>query len=179
MVHNDRFDGGSRRRERSRELGRAKESAMPPFEPLRKDHQRLKMLLAKLAKTPESAADLRSGLLEKFRHDFQIHGQVEEKLFYPALRALPIEHASLRSDQGFHEHREIDAALERLQAIPPQDPRFAAGVEDLVRKVDRHVRSEERDLFSIVAARLSSELVRQLDRRMKELKSVLSQASVR
>ena len=77
--------------------------------------------------------------------------------------------------EAMADHEDIDAQIVTLKTLDPEAEAFSAGVEQLIRHVQRHVEDEEeRELFPLAEDLLGEELER-LGETMDERKTVLSQ----
>ncbi len=74
-----------------------------------------------------------------------LHAQLEEELFYPAVRHEIADRNCL--EEGAIEHRTIDALAEELSATAPGDASFGATARVLAEQLRHHVTKEERRVF--------------------------------
>jgi len=75
-----------------------------------------------------------------------VHATIEEEIFYPAVRNLDDEIRDLVAEAAV-EHQSLKDIVGRLEAAPPTDPLYDAGVKVLAEYVKHHVREEESELF--------------------------------
>jgi hemerythrin superfamily protein len=75
-----------------------------------------------------------------------VHATIEEEIFYPAVRKLDDEVRDLVAEAAV-EHQSLKDIVGRLEAAPPTDPLYDAGVKVLAEYVKHHVREEESELF--------------------------------
>jgi len=75
-----------------------------------------------------------------------VHATIEEEIFYPAIRNLDDETRDLVSEAAV-EHQSLKDIVGRLEAAPPSDPLYDAGVKVLAEYVKHHVKEEENELF--------------------------------
>ncbi len=75
-----------------------------------------------------------------------VHATIEEEIFYPAVRNLDEEVRDLVSEAAV-EHQSLKDIIGRLEAAPPSDPLYDAGVKVLSEYVKHHVKEEESELF--------------------------------
>lgn len=75
-----------------------------------------------------------------------VHATIEEEIFYPAIRHLDDEIRDLVAEAAV-EHQSLKDIAGRLEAAPPTDPLYDAGVKVLAEYVKHHVREEESELF--------------------------------
>jgi hemerythrin superfamily protein len=113
------------------------------FQTLKKDHQEVKGIFAKLKEASQSSK--REELLEKLREEILPHMTGEEKVIYPALK----ENKDSKEDvlQSLEEHHAAQLILQELTKMSPDDERFKAKVSVLMEMVDHHVEEEEDIIF--------------------------------
>ncbi len=75
-----------------------------------------------------------------------IHARIEEEIFYPAVRGGSRELDDLLNEAAV-EHQSLKDIIGRLEAAPPSDPLYDAGVKVLSEYVKHHVDEEEGELF--------------------------------
>lgn len=75
-----------------------------------------------------------------------VHATIEEEIFYPAVRNLDGDIRDLVAEAAV-EHQSLKDIVGRLEAAPPTDPLYDAGVKVLAEYVKHHVREEESELF--------------------------------
>ena len=71
----------------------------------------------------------------------EIHAQLEEEIFYPAMRAARAEDSVL--DKSIPEHDEMRRLVARLRGMEPDDAGYDRAVMELMRDVLHHVADEE------------------------------------
>jgi hypothetical protein len=96
----------------------------------------------------------------------EIHAQLEEEIFYPAMRTAGIDSAVL--DKSIPEHDDMRRLIERLRSMKPAD----VGYDQTFMEVMHHVADEETTLLPdaerVLADRLG-ELGEQMTRRRLQL----------
>jgi hemerythrin superfamily protein len=100
----------------------------------------------------------------------EIHAQLEEEIFYPAMRAAAPDNHIL--DKSVPEHDEMRRLIAELRDMEPSDPAYDQTFMELMRDVIHHVADEETTLLPeaerIMPERLS-ELGAQMTKRRLEL----------
>jgi hemerythrin superfamily protein len=100
----------------------------------------------------------------------EIHAQLEEEIFYPAMRSANVDVPTV--DKSFPEHQEMRELIARLRATAPDSPEYDETVMALMRDVMHHVADEETvllpDAERLLPGRLS-ELGASMTRRRLEL----------
>ena len=71
----------------------------------------------------------------------EIHAQLEEEIFYPAVRRVVTDPVVI--DKSVPEHDEMRRLIARLREMQPEDAGFDATVMELMRDVLHHVADEE------------------------------------
>jgi hemerythrin superfamily protein len=137
---------------------------------LKTQHRKVEAILKKL----EGGRSEAQPLLEELARDLPAHMQIEQELFYPAVRKLD-EDMVLES---FEEHAVAEIALKRLLATSSEDPTFKAKATLLKELITHHVEEEEGELFPKVDKKMAAEENLELGRRMKEMFEQASQQSI-
>jgi hemerythrin superfamily protein len=110
-------------------------------------HDVLRGLLRELVETGDSQGDLRERLRGDLLRELEVHTQIEDEIFYPAVRdvspLLAVAHA---------EHRQIDDQLAVVMRTATDDPEFAAEVRMLSATLHHHTMEEEERMFPQSAA---------------------------
>ena len=146
------------------------DSPVDAIELLQHDHRTVQMLFGNLESMRNAGvadAAARKRIVEQICRELLVHAQIEEELFYPALRrAVPDGEV----DQAERAHGEAQSLIDALQAMPAEDERFDATVVALGQAVMRHVQHEEGELFAQAQGRLdAAALGRQLMQRRQAL----------
>jgi hemerythrin superfamily protein len=102
----------------------------------------------------DSSPRAKRGLVEKICLALEIHAQIEEELFYPALR----EAGSELVEKSFPEHEEMRRLIGALRRLDAADEQYDAMFMDLMRAVMHHVADEETVLLPQAESLLPDEL---------------------
>jgi hypothetical protein len=86
----------------------------------------------------------------------EIHAQLEEEIFYPALATVLSDDQTL--DKSRPEHDEIRATISRLRAMGPENAAYDALFMQLMREVIHHVADEETLLLPAAEHALKEQL---------------------
>lgn len=105
---------------------------------------------------------LKKGLVDNVCLAIEIHAQLEEEIFYPALR-LVVDNEAVRKSAP--EHDEMRGLISRLRHMPVTDPAFDDTFFELMRHVMHHVADEETQLLP-AAERLLPDQLSELGARM-------------
>lgn len=124
---------------------------MDPFELLKSDHEKVAELFERIE---AASGQAKVDIFKKIQTELEVHTQIEETIFYPALR-----HAEETRDltlEAFEEHQVIKDLLAELADGEPSD-RWDAKLTVLKENVEHHVDEEENDMFGKAKDVLSNE----------------------
>ena len=85
-----------------------------------------------------------------------VHAQLEEEIFYPAMRKVAGDAGMVGKSVG--EHDEMRRLIGRLRDMSPEDPGYDATVMELMRDVMHHVADEETILLPDAERQLADQL---------------------
>lgn len=138
---------------------------------LMEDHARVRQLFAefKKIKGETTAQAKKAELVRQVCQELLIHAQVEEELFYPAVRAA-IDDQDLM-DEAEVEHAGAKDLIMQLMEMAPGDDLYDAKVTVLSESIEHHVGEEEGSMFPQArrAKELEPSLGDQLLQRKQEL----------
>ena len=114
---------------------------------LKADHKRVKALFKQFAASKEagSESETKRDLVANICRELRIHTELEEEIFYPAVRKQ-IEDADLM-DEALVEHAGAKELVAQLEIIDPEDDLYDAKVTVLGEQIDQHVKEEEGEMF--------------------------------
>ncbi|MBL0419293.1 hemerythrin domain-containing protein [Ramlibacter sp. AW1] len=144
------------------------------------DHLAVKHLFveyARLAKAmpAESTAD-REALARKICDELTVHTQIEEDIFYPALRQAAPDAGDV-IDEGIEEHHEAKVLISQIRELGTAGAEMDKLVAELARAVEHHVKEERDELFPKAKAAPGMDLMslgEQLRDRQRELEAAAS-----
>jgi hypothetical protein len=135
---------------------------------IKSDHAAALALFRKIR--PEGSDMVREATVRQLCAALEIHAQVEEELFYPALRGIEMTTAML--EQSSADHDEMRTNLNRLRNAGRGEAQLQA-LNELMNGVMHHMADEETRLLPLAASALGperlSELGAQMTRRKLEL----------
>ncbi|MDP9877748.1 hemerythrin superfamily protein [Variovorax boronicumulans] len=88
----------------------------------------------------QSPSRVKKGLANTLCTALEVHAQLEEEIFYPAVRAVTQDDVIAES---LGEHQEMRRLIGKLRQMEPDDPGYDPTVADLMRDVMHHVADEE------------------------------------
>lgn len=111
------------------------------------DHAEVKQMFEQYRQLVEGggADDRRSELAAEICSALTVHAEIEEDVFYPAMRENIEDELLL--DQAEVEHDSARELIEQIEAMDPGDALYDAKVLVLGEYVDHHVQEEENEIF--------------------------------
>lgn len=135
---------------------------------IRMDHTHVFAVFHRFKANTSSAR--KSALVRNACLAIEVHAQLEEEIFYPALREAAGADPTL--DRSGPEHNEMRTLIQRLRGMEPEDADYDATFHALMRLVMHHVADEEAVLLPEAERRMGdrlSELGAQMTKRRMEL----------
>ena len=118
----------------------------------------------------DTPARVKKGLADNICLALEVHAQLEEEIFYPALREISPDETLEKSKP---EHDQMRDLVARLRALQPGEPAFDTTFFELMRLVMHHVADEETQLLPkaerLLAGHLSDLRARMTRRRLQLL----------
>ena len=151
---------------------------------LKADHDRVRELfrqykggggLTGLVKrvTGNVAVDEQRDALRQICREFEMHAQLEEEIFYPALKAAGDEQLRKEVDEGIEEHAQAKRLVAGLRGRLDEAENLGSEVSELESAIDHHATEEENEMFPRVQEVLPearrAELAREIRARKKAL----------
>jgi hemerythrin-like domain-containing protein len=146
---------------------------MNPIELLKNDHDEVKELFKQYEKAGDNALSKKLALFEQIRDALTVHMDIEETIFYPAVKAVRDEEVKDEVREADEEHHVVKILLGELAKMNLSDEQFDAKMTVLQENVEHHVEEEEGELLPDAKKKLSSELLEQLGDEMEERKEAL------
>ena len=131
-------------RKQSSRKGRSARAPSDVLAMLRQDHQKVMELFDKFEKTRQD--ERKQALAQQICMELTVHAQLEEELFYPALREA-IRQTDL-IDEADVEHQSAKELIAKIQGSSAGDDMFDAQVKVLGEYVRHHVKEEQGEIFA-------------------------------
>ena len=111
------------------------------------DHAKVKKLFKEFAdlKEEDGSAEDKSALVTQICNELKVHAEIEEEIFYPAVRKA-IEDDALM-DEALVEHAGAKELIAQLEEMSPDDELYDAKVTVLGEQIQHHVKEEEDEMF--------------------------------
>ncbi|RYF36028.1 MAG: hemerythrin domain-containing protein [Comamonadaceae bacterium] len=125
-----------------------------------------------------SAGQKKMDLAQQICLELTVHAQIEEEIFYPAVREA-IKDTDLL-DEAEVEHQSAKDLIAQIQAAAEPDDKWEAKVKVLGEYIDHHVKEEKNELFPKARAARKLDLVamrEELEQRKEELMAELGAAA--
>jgi len=117
------------------------------FALLSADHKRVKSLFKEFESLKDDGDDdQKATLVETICNELTVHAQIEEEIFYPALREA-IDDEDLM-DEADVEHASAKQLIAQLEQLEVGGDHYDALVTVLGEYIDHHVKEEEGEMFS-------------------------------
>ncbi|HVL97782.1 MAG TPA: hemerythrin domain-containing protein [Egibacteraceae bacterium] len=146
------------------------ESNTDAIELLTRDHRHIETLFEQYEGTTD--VEERTKIAHEVVHDLAVHGEIEELLFYPRLRAAVPDGEAL-ADEAVDEHLEIKQTLNEVDKMTADEAGFDQRMQQLVSEVRHHVEEEESTLFPRVREALSADELASLGRALDGARSIV------
>lgn len=141
---------------------------MNAFTLLKTDHEKVAGILEKIDATTERAVKTREELFTQLKTELDIHAEIEESIFYPALEENE-ETREIALEAG-EEHRIVKQLLAELETMAKDDEIWTARFTVLKENIEHHVEEEEGEMFTKARKALTKEEIETLGTRMESAK---------
>jgi hypothetical protein len=138
---------------------------------LRRDHARI---LSSFEACLQAEDDSRPAHFQRTRDLLLVHLRVEEDLYYPALETVPELREAARLAR--EEHRDLRLSLQRFDGVTFNDTSLRL-LHDLRDTFERHVETEEEDLFARSRRALGDARIEELGRQIEARRLQLLEAA--
>ena len=139
---------------------------------LKADHDKVKKLLTEGDATTERAEKTRPQLLATIKQELSVHEDIEETIFYPALKEHP--KAKEIVNEAYEEHNVVDTVMAELEATDVTDERWAAKFTVMKENIEHHIEEEEGEMFKQARSVFDADELQALGDRMAARKAELT-----
>jgi hypothetical protein len=119
-----------------------------------------------LEKTTERGVKTRSEKWTKLLKDLTIHENIEEEIFYPALKAKDVKALNAIVLEALEEHHLVDDIVEQLKDTPFDDEHWSAKFKVTKENVEHHIEEDEGEMFKLVRREFTRDELEELGDRM-------------
>jgi hemerythrin-like domain-containing protein len=129
-----------------------------PVEMLEADHAKVKTLFDKFEESGDRMTKAKQQIVEEVFAELEVHTQLEEEIFYPALKALGEREGKKLIAESIEEHQVVKTLMEDMRALSPQDEQYEAKFMVLMENVRHHIEEEEDEMFPMAEEELDDEM---------------------
>ena len=115
---------------------------------LKADHQAVSQMFAQYENTRSNPN--KKTLVAEICTALSVHAQIEEEIFYPAVKAALKD--KLLVPEATVEHSTVKDLIAQLEGVEPDDEMYDARVKVLSEYVKHHVKEEQNEMFPKVKA---------------------------
>jgi hemerythrin superfamily protein len=141
---------------------------MNAIEMLKQQHREVDALFEEFE--AETSAGARLEIFERIADALAIHAAIEERHFYPEVKARETEEILAESVE---EHLQVKRAIADIMKLETVDEAFEAKVKVLKEDVQRHVKEEENELFPEVADLFDGDMLETIGAEMEQTQGEL------
>jgi hemerythrin superfamily protein len=147
--------------------------ARDAVELIKEDHQRVEALFREYEQAGDRAHKTKKRLADEISRELEVHAQVEEESFYPAVGAKAKKDGKELVHEAVEEHHLVRVTLAELAELDPEDESFDAKVQVLMENVRHHVQEEESEMLPQATELLGEEALHRLGEEMRARKRQL------
>ncbi len=112
---------------------------------LEADHAKVKALFEQFEGLSDRSKVSKKKIADQICMELSIHAEVEEQVFYPAVRGIVKDEDLM--DEAVVEHASAKELIAQIMEMDPDDDLYDAKVKVLSEQIDHHVGEEEDDMF--------------------------------
>lgn len=142
---------------------------------LKADHKEVTALFEQVEGLSDTAHTSRSKLFKKIDAALSVHAEIEENIFYPALKAKTKLNTEPSNEvfEAYEEHANVKSMLAKLESTDPSDDTYNAKLQVLIELVKQHVKEEETEMFKQARELLKKAELRDLGAELEAAKERL------
>ncbi|HEX4856092.1 MAG TPA: hemerythrin domain-containing protein [Limnobacter sp.] len=110
------------------------------------DHKKVKSLFKEFESLTDRSKVSKKRVADQICQELTIHAEMEEMIFYPAMRGVPGMEDLL--DEALVEHSSAKDLISQLMGMDPEGELYDAKVKVLQEMIEHHVEEEEGDMFA-------------------------------
>lgn len=146
---------------------------MDAIELLKRDHQEVTKLFQRFSGGEGGRG--RRQVVEQICNELDVHAQIEEQVFYPAVRETGDSELRRLVDESLQEHQRVKQQVSALRRMDAEaEDQVEGTVSTLEQDVEHHVAEEEGEMFPRVAEVIDDEERGELGARLASLKQELT-----
>jgi hemerythrin superfamily protein len=141
------------------------------------DHRAVKKLFKQYEELTNSrgrtVAQKKTELARQICHELAVHAQLEEELFYPALREVLRDTDMIAEAEV--EHQSAKDLIAQIEGMGEADEMFDAKVTVLGEYIDHHVKEERNEIFPKARSARKLDLVAMRDQMMQRKEELMAE----
>jgi hemerythrin-like domain-containing protein len=110
------------------------------------DHREVSDMFKQYEELSDRAKASKQKLTEKICNALIAHTQIEEEIFYPAVREQ-VKDSEDMVDEAVVEHQAAKDLIKQLKEMDPDEDLYDAKVKVLGEEIEHHVKEEEEEMF--------------------------------
>jgi hemerythrin superfamily protein len=122
---------------------KTKETKQDATAMLMSDHKEVKALFKEFEKA--DSKQKKAELVGKICAELEVHMQIEEEIFYPAVKAALKDHELV--PEGEVEHASVKELIAQVKGVKPDGETYDARVKVMGEMIEHHVKEEETEMF--------------------------------
>ena len=138
------------------------------FEPLIKDHKKVKQIIEDLLLTTAQAKKKRQELLTKLKEELQLHEKIEETVVYPVFKEK--KDMKAHTLEAYQEHHVVDVLLAELESLDFKDEAWKAKLTVLQENLLHHIAEEEKAIFPQAEKILKPQELEEIKQNIEQMK---------
>lgn len=149
----------------------AKNAFPKATELIRADHKQVSALFHQY-NSSNGQIGQKENLARQICTELEMHAQLEEEIFYPAVKAKSDEEGKEKVQEGIREHQKIKRLIAHLKGQISDDDEYDTTVDELKQCVEHHVSEEESEVLPEAEQNLGYQLQQlgaQMQRRKQQL----------
>jgi hemerythrin-like domain-containing protein len=133
----------------------------------------VQQLFRRFEKAGDDARGVKRQLVDTMIEELSRHAEIEELVFYPAVRQ-EVDNSESDVLEALEEHHVVKIVLRELEDLEPTDERFDAKVTVMMESVRHHVQEEEQTMFPEVRRAMRRPRLRELGDELRDAKGQVS-----
>lgn len=140
---------------------------------LKQDHDEVRALFKEYEKAGDRAVAKKEKLAAQICEALTVHAEIEEEIFYPAVKAARSEEVKDEVREAVEEHKIVKTLVAEIEKMKPSDEQFDAKMTVLKESVEHHASEEEEEMFKQARKNLSKDRLEELGEEMEARKGEL------
>ncbi|HET9795831.1 MAG TPA: hemerythrin domain-containing protein [Thermoanaerobaculia bacterium] len=140
---------------------------------LKQDHDEVRALFKEYEKAGDRAVAKKEKLAAQICEALTVHAEIEEEIFYPAVKAARSEEVKDEVREAVEEHKIVKTLVAEIGKMKPSDEQFDAKMTVLKESVEHHASEEEEEMFKQARKNLSKDRLEELGEEMEARKGEL------